>query len=179
MHAILNENLEKYLEGRLPESLRAALDRHLTQCAGCRETLDEVMECSQMLKLLAATEDGPEPAPGFAIKVLQGIEAAKPARSWVFGWLPSPMVRQMAMASVMLAALLTGYVFTLQTTIAGPVQVAVDDETVAPSGIATHVHHQKGGYCEWCWHQSRFEISQVDSDQAREATLAAVIEPHE
>ena len=78
MHTILSDHLERYLEGRLPAGVQSSVDNHLAECHSCQAELDEAMESSKLLRLLAVGEDDatPEPLPGFSLKVMQGIEAA-------------------------------------------------------------------------------------------------------
>src|SRR5437879_6276039 len=105
MHNILSDNLEKYLEGRLPAALETSVESHLTACPSCREVRDQAMESRQLLSLFAVTSDdpAPEPALGFAIKVMAGIATAKRPSLWsgVFDFSAFPMMRQLAVASLM------------------------------------------------------------------------------
>ena len=91
MHTILNQNLEKYLEGRLSADVQASLDAHMSECSSCRIELDEMLESHQLLSVFAVTEDDPalEPTPGFSIKVMQSIEAAGPPTPWWSSWWPA------------------------------------------------------------------------------------------
>jgi anti-sigma factor RsiW len=191
MHTILNQNLEKYLEGRLPADLQDSLDNHLAECSSCQETLSEAMESSQLLKLLAVTEADPAPEPmsGFALKVLAGLPAARPASQSVSFWstirLGFPgmaLIRQMALAAVMLLVLAGGYAFTLQSTQASTTAGLLFDMPVehdAPALItgseATGVF---GHSCLRCWQSSESVTPQTVSatDHAnREQTMTALL----
>jgi anti-sigma factor RsiW len=169
MHTILNQNLEKYLEGRLPADLQNSLDQHLAECNSCQETLNEAMESSQLLKLLAVTEadPAPEPMPGFALKVLAGLPAAQPASSPVaaatipfwstirLGFPGMALIRQMAFAAVMLLVLAGGYAFTLQSTQASTTAGLLFDMPVehdAPALITgSEATGNFGHSCLSCW----------------------------
>jgi anti-sigma factor RsiW len=193
MHTILNQNLEKYLEGRLPADLRDSLDNHLAECSSCQETLSEAMESGQLLKLLAVTEadPAPEPMPGFALKVLEGIQAgppfaARPASFWStirLGFPGMSMIRQLAMAAVMLLVLAGGYAFTLQSTQASTTAGLLFDMPVehdAPALItgseATGVF---GHSCLRCWQSSESAITpqtvSATEHANREQTMTALL----
>jgi anti-sigma factor RsiW len=193
MHTILNQNLEKYLEGRLPADLRNSLDKHLTECSSCQKTLSEAMESSQLLRVLTVTEadPAPEPMPGFALKVLEGISVARqPATSPVSFWstirLGFPgmsLIRQMALAAVMLLVLAGGYAFTLQSTQASTTAGLLFDMPVehdAPALItgseATGVF---GHSCLRCWQNSESQVTpesvSATEHANREQTMAALL----
>jgi hypothetical protein len=129
------------------------------------------------LSLLAVTEDDPavEPAPGFAIKVLASIEAAhRPVPWWSL-----PVVRQLALAALMLAMLSSGYLFTLKSTEASATaELLVDMPTMrqAPAAVFSH-HHTPGdkGICLACWKSSRVSTASSTNNDVREVALASLI----
>jgi hypothetical protein len=191
MHTILNQNLEKYLEGRLPADLQDSLDKHLAECNSCQETLSDAMESSHLLKLLAVTEadPAPEPMPGFALKVLAGLPSAQPSTPKVSFWstirmgFPGmSMMRQMALAAVMLVLLASGYAFTLQSTQASTTAGLLFDMPVehdAPAMItgseATGVF---GHSCLSCWRNAESapttESMSATEHANREQTMSAL-----
>jgi hypothetical protein len=197
MHTILNQNMEKYLEGRLSADLQAPLDNHLAECSSCREALSEAMESSQLLKLLAVTEadPAPEPLPGFALKVLEGIQsgsqrATRPASFWNtisdsirLGFPGIPMIRQMAMAAVMLLVLASGYVFTLQSTQASTTAGLLFDMPVEHDAPALITGSEATGIfghsCLRCWQSSESELTPqsvtATENANREQTMAALL----
>jgi predicted anti-sigma-YlaC factor YlaD len=193
MHTILNQNLERYLEGRLPVDLQSSLDSHLEQCSSCQEVLNEAMESSRLLKVFALTEadPAPEPMPGFALKVLQGIETGhQPARQSASFWstirqgFPGlPMIRQLAMAAVMLLVLAGGYVFTLQTSEASTTAGLLFDMPVehdAPALITgSEATGAFGHSCLRCWQSSESAVTpesvSANEHANREQTMTALL----
>jgi len=194
MHTILNQNLEKYLEGRLPAGLQESLDNHLAECRSCQEALSEAMESSQLLKVLAIPEadSAPEPMPGFALNVLEGIQSGRRAETrtvsfWGtirLGFPGMSLIRQMALAAVMLVVLAGGYAFSLQSTQASTTAGLLFDmpvEREAPALItgseATGVF---GHSCLRCWQTSESSPVMAESVSAtehanREQAMAATL----
>jgi anti-sigma factor RsiW len=178
MHTILNQNLEQYLEGRLPAELQATVDTHLTECKSCQAELDEMFESRDMLKLLAVSEDDPalEPAPGFAVKVLANIEATGRTAPW---WAFFPKVRELAVAGALLALLASGYGFTLHASAPSTTaQLLVDWPAYreAPAQLFAHHHdaNQKG-MCMQCWQESKKTSAISHNDGTREAAFATLV----
>ena len=187
MHTILNQNLEKYLEGRLSADVQASLDAHMSECSSCRTELDEMLESHQLLSVFAVTEDDPalEPTPGFSIKVLQSIDAAgRPAPWWMAFPQSLQMFRQVALAAVLLVVLASGYVLTLQTTSASTTaELLVDMPSYrqAPAALFTH-QHTGGGHgtdkdriCLQCWKSSKMAAASSDNHDVREVALASLV----
>ena len=183
MHAILNDHMEKYLEGRLPADIQASFDSHLEECHSCRETLSEAMESSQLLKLLAAGADdpAPEPTPSFAVKVMQGIEGARPVPFWLgWGW-SIPMLRQLAVAAAMLLVLAGGYALTLQATTESTTAQLLFDMPVEHEAplLAAHKHVTFDDTCLKCWKHAQAQAKVVttgsDSHANREQAMAALV----
>jgi anti-sigma factor RsiW len=191
MHTILDQNLEKYLEGRLPADLRASLDNHLADCSSCREELSDAMECRQLLKLLAVTEadPAPEPMPGFALKVIAGLPAGPQLASrpsfWStirLGFPGMSLIRQLALAAVMLVVLAGGYAFTLQTTQASTTAGLLFDMPVehdAPALITgSEAMGVSGHSCLRCWQNSDAvtpESASATEHANREQTMTALL----
>ena len=196
MHTILNQNLEKYLEGRLPADLQESLDKHLAECSSCQTTLSDAMETRQLLKLLAVTEadPAPEPMPGFALKVLAGLPAAQASAPAVSFWgtirLGFPgmaLIRQMALATVALLVLAGGYAFTLQSTQASTTAGLLFDMPVeheAPALITgSEATGAFGHSCLRCWQNAESPSSAAVTPQSvnatehanREQTMSALI----
>jgi anti-sigma factor RsiW len=178
MHTILSDNLEKHLEGRLPAVIQASLDAHLAECSACQTELNEMLDSRQMLSLLAVTENDPalEPMPGFAVKVMAGIESARKPAPWYVSF---PLLRPLALAAMMLAVLSSGYLFTLKSTEASATaELLVDMPTTrqAPAAVFTH-HHQAGekGICLACWKSSRVTTASTNNNDVREVAMASLI----
>jgi hypothetical protein len=140
-----------------------------------------MLDSRQMLSLLAVTGNDPalEPAPGFALKVMAGIEfARRPETGWL-AILHFPMVRQLALAALMLAVLSSGYAFTLKSTEAGATaELMVDLPTYrqAPAAVFSHHHHTGDhGICLDCWKSSRVSTASSTNNDTREVALASLI----
>lgn len=121
MHSILTDNLESYLEGRLPQAVERSLEDHLAGCAACREAADEARQASRWLRALAST-DAPQPSQGFYLKVRDGIESARGFSLW---GLLFPAFRQLAFVTLMLVVLLATYYLSLSSTEYGATPILV------------------------------------------------------
>lgn len=180
MHNILSDNLEKYLEGRLPAALEASLDSHLAECHGCRESLNEAMESHQLLNLFAVTSEdpAPEPAPGFAIKVMQGIADTKRPSIWsmLFTLPDFPIMRQLTVAALMLLVLTGGYAYALRATTASPTaEMLVDWSSVREAPASGFAHqHKTGDMCLRCWKSSSVQVADSTNNDVREVALATL-----
>ncbi|GEM_PF-4879862 len=198
MHTILNDNLEKYLEGRLSAQLQDSLDKHLTECSSCQEVVNDAMESSRLLRVLAVTEadPAPEPVPGFALKVIEGLPAGQPALAaagapasfWSsLGFLGltssyQTAIRQVAVAAVMLAVLAGGYAFSLQSSEASATAGLLFDMPVEHDAPALITGSEATGLfghsCLRCWQNSETPApaSESATDHAnREQTMAALL----
>lgn len=169
MHAIVQNHLEKMLENRLPQELRRQIEEHLTGCADCRAAYAEALETSRLLKLLAS-EDAPEPAPGFSIQVMQNIQEARASQRWFY----FPALRELGFATAMFLLLLGGYYMTVQATdrtASASAEVLLDmpaDRAVPV--LAAHQQHDPGAQnCPQCWQrkQGATQVAQVGDDHAR------------
>jgi anti-sigma factor RsiW len=84
-----------YLDGRLKESERLEMEKHLELCAGCRLRVTEFRAVSGLLDELPMIE----PSPAFDARV-HALVAAEPAKqSWWAWMIPAPRV---ALAASML-----------------------------------------------------------------------------
>lgn len=84
-----------YVDGRLNESERAEVQKHLDGCAACRVRAAEFSSVSELLDELPVIE----PSPAFDVRVRARI-AAEPVRQSWWAWLrPSPRI---ALAASML-----------------------------------------------------------------------------
>lgn len=178
MHEIVQNHLEKMLENRLPQQLRQQVEDHLTGCADCRTAYAEALETSRLLKLLAS-EEVPEPAPGFSIKVMQNIQETRAARRW-FSF---PALRELGFATAMFLLLLGGYYVTVQATgrtTSAEVLLDMPAPREAPV-LAAHQHHDPAAQmCELCWQQKQGATTQVatqvaDDHARREIVIASLV----
>src|SRR5262245_4282973 len=84
-----------YMDGRLNESERAQVQRHLDACAVCRVRATEFSSVNDLLDELPMIE----PSPAFDVRVRARIAAEPEKQSW-WAWLrPSPRI---ALASSLL-----------------------------------------------------------------------------
>jgi anti-sigma factor RsiW len=129
MHQPIRKNLEEYLKGSLSE-IPVEFHQHLGECGSCAGELRRLEEQSQLLRSLhSATEALPRP--GFYARVMERIEAQRPASVWSV-FLDRKFGFRLAVASGMLAALLGGYLVTSEP--AGPeIGTAPAVATAAPS----------------------------------------------
>ena len=104
MHEPLLDGLEDYLDGKGPT---AKVERHLAECASCREELAAMQTHSAMFRALRVPPT--DLAPGFYARVLNRIESeGKPSLWALFG--DSLFAKRLAYASVT-ALVLLGTVF--------------------------------------------------------------------
>ena len=172
MHAIVQDHLEKMLENRLPQDLRKQIEGHLTACADCRAAYEEAQETSRLLKLLASDE-APEPMPGFSIKVMRNIQEARATRSWFY----FPALREMGFATAMFLLLLGGYYATVRATDQTPsAEVLLDmpAQQAAPV-LAAHRHDDPAAQmCKQCWQKKQGTIQVADDHARREQVIASL-----
>jgi hypothetical protein len=83
-HQNLKDWLEEYVELRLSPEIAQDFEQHLAICPECQEQL-KVIRLTQGIVRASRLDEGPEPAPGFAKNVLQGIEQQREA---YFLWSP-------------------------------------------------------------------------------------------
>ena len=100
----VERSLTRYADGELSAREAQRVDRHLTSCARCRATLDEIRFAASLVRQLGAVTAPPS--------VWTGIEAGltKPERQ---GWLLPPVaLRWAAACAVMVAAAAGAYWWT-------------------------------------------------------------------
>jgi anti-sigma factor RsiW len=113
----MESRILRYLDGRLKESERLDVEKHLAACAACHLRVTEFRAVSELLDELPVIE----PSPAFDARV-HALVAAEPQKESWWAWLRvSPRVA-FAASLLLLAALWLGYT-------SRPVQVAeqVDD----------------------------------------------------
>ncbi len=104
MHRVIQDHLEQVLA----ESHVQACDAHLDQCGECRGEVEAMRKQARLLRELKAEA---EPKPGFYARLMERIEAQRPASIWsVFS--DSPFGRRIAVASMALALLAGVYLVT-------------------------------------------------------------------
>jgi hypothetical protein len=93
-----------YVDGRLKESERADVEKHLTSCAVCRVRANEFRSVNELLGELPMIE----PSPAFDVRVRARV-AAEPVKQnwWAWMW-PSPRIAFVA-SMLVLAMIWVGY----------------------------------------------------------------------
>lgn len=169
MHGIVQNHLEKMLENRLPQELRMQIEDHLTGCADCRASYADALETSRLLKLLAS-DDAPEPAPGFSIKVMQNIQESRASQRWFY----FPALRELGFATAAFLLLLGGYYVTVQATDrTTSAEVLLDMSSAQAPVLAAHRHDPAAEMCKQCWQkkQGAAQVAQVADDHARRESV--------
>lgn len=106
MHEPLLDGLEDYLDGKGPTM---EVERHLAECASCREELASMQAHSALLRALRDPAESAEPTAGFYARVMNRIESeGKPSLWTLFG--ESLFAKRLGYASMTLLVLL-GTVF--------------------------------------------------------------------
>jgi anti-sigma factor RsiW len=106
-----------YVDGRLKESERPDVEKHLAACAPCRLQVEEFRAVSSLLEELPVIE----PSPAFDARV-RALVAAEPVKTNWWAWLRVPPRVAFAASALLVASLVFGY----RSRIAEPV-VHVDD----------------------------------------------------
>jgi anti-sigma factor RsiW len=104
MHAVIIDDLERYLSGHLPPSALGRFQAHLGACGECRRQVDEIRESADLLRSLKPA--GPvEPPPSFVAQVMQTV-ALRPARSFWSDFGDFAFGRRVVFASLLTLAVL-------------------------------------------------------------------------
>jgi anti-sigma factor RsiW len=106
-----------YVDGRLKESERPDVEKHLAACPLCRLRVEEFRAVSSLLEELPVIE----PSPAFDARV-RALVAAEPVKTNWWAWLRVPPRVAFAASALLVASLVFGY----RSRIAEPV-VHVDD----------------------------------------------------
>ena len=105
-----------YVDGRLKESERLEVEKHLAACAACRLRVNEFRAVSSLLDELPVIE----PSPAFDLRVHARVAAVPVKQSWWASFLPAPRIA-IAAAALVLATVWVG------TRPNNPPQIAQDD----------------------------------------------------
>jgi anti-sigma factor RsiW len=105
-----------YVDGRLKESERLEVEKHLATCAACRLRVNEFRAVSSLLDELPMIE----PSPAFDLRVHARVAALPVKPSWWAWFMPAPRVA-IAAAMLLLATVWVG------TRSNNPPQIAQDD----------------------------------------------------
>ena len=114
MHRLVQENLEEILKGGSSKGHAGdhPASRHLAECAECREEVAAMGEHSALLRRWRDAGGG-EPRAGFYARVLERIETQGPGSIWNL-FFDSLFGRRLALASLALAVLLSGYLISTE-----------------------------------------------------------------
>jgi anti-sigma factor RsiW len=104
-------NLEEYLAGTLAPAELRNCEAHLSTCAMCREELRTMQEFTGLLGTLRADQAEWNLSPGFTARVMQDVTRRKPAPA-LASVFALAFGRRLAFASLMVVALLGGYLVT-------------------------------------------------------------------
>jgi anti-sigma factor RsiW len=83
MHAVIIDDLERYLSGHLPPSAVGRFEAHLATCGECRREVDEVQESTGLLALLKPA-GAVDPPPGFVAQVMQSVAEQPTPSFWSY-----------------------------------------------------------------------------------------------
>lgn len=92
-----------YVDGRLKESERLEVEKHLATCAACRLRVNEFRAVGSLLDELPVIE----PSPAFDLRVHARVAALPVKQSWWAAFLPAPRVA-IAAAALVLATVWVG-----------------------------------------------------------------------
>jgi len=134
MHAVTLESLEEYLAGTLEPAELREIEAHLSSCAACREEVQGMRQVSSLFGTLRPESEPWAVGPAFALKVMQQVER-RPAPVFAgFFALSAPFGRRLALASLLMLAVLGGYLVSHETgTPAGPSPEAILAQQNAPA----------------------------------------------
>jgi anti-sigma factor RsiW len=93
-----------YVDGRLKESERPDVEKHLAACAPCRLRVEEFRAVSGLLDELPVIE----PSPAFDTRV-RALVAAEPVKTNWWAWLRVPPRVAFAASALLVASLIFGY----------------------------------------------------------------------
>ena len=120
MHGFIRDQLEDLLiaDPRRPQAPAKndnihEVERHLETCPECSSEFALIKAHSALLRTLRAPEQEPEPRAGFYARVMQRIEERTKDSIWSV-FVDSPFGKRLAFTSLAIAALLGGYVVTLE-----------------------------------------------------------------
>lgn len=138
MHELVRNQLEELLSGRLTGHARQSVEEHLSACAPCRETLQDMRQHSRTLASLRAPA-ALDPSPGFYSRVLQSIEEQSRPSFW--NLLLDPMFgRRLVYATLSLTVLLGALLLITQPEpvelAQSPVEVMAVSEKQPPAAAA-------------------------------------------
>jgi anti-sigma factor RsiW len=126
MHSVVIESLEEFLAGTLEPAERQAIDKHLSDCGQCREEV-QGMQAVSLLFGSFRNEETFEPAPGFYARVMQRVEASKPAPSFASLFaLDAVFGRKLVFSCLLTLGLLGGYLISRESSyMTGPTPEAM------------------------------------------------------
>lgn len=110
MHSLIQEHLEDLLSGSARADQPVEVQRHLDGCSECQSEVAVLRRHSELLQSLRSPAEL-EVRAGFYARVLDRIEAQRPASGWM-NLLESAFAFRIALASAVLALLMGTYIVT-------------------------------------------------------------------
>ncbi len=104
MHAVIIDDLERYLSGHLPPSALDRFEAHLATCGACRGEVDEIRDSTALLRALKPS-GAVDPPPSFVAQVMQTV-AETPAPSFWSSFGDFAFGRRVVFASLLTLAVL-------------------------------------------------------------------------
>jgi len=104
MHAVIIDDLERYLSGQLPPSALERFQAHLATCGECRREVEEVQESTGLLRSLKPL-GAVDPPPSFVARVIEAV-AGQPAPSFWSAFGDFAVGRRVVFASLLTLAVL-------------------------------------------------------------------------
>ena len=149
-----NLRLVAWIDGELPESEAAAVERHLPSCEDCRQSASAYEDASRGFSVYYAAATRPNPATGSLRRVPRWVAiAAAAAATIVVALLLLPRAQKQPPATPQLA------------TVTAPIVSQTDPEPVEPArsvklGAKRHVvHHRQPLHEDWAIAQPAIQIA--------------------
>jgi len=132
MHAVVVDSLEEYLSGTLEPAAERAVEQHLSTCAMCREEIRAIEGVSELF-VSFKTEEVVEPSPVFYASVMRQVSQQETPSFASFFSLDFAFARRLAFASLMILALMGGFLLSRETgNVNGPTPVTVMAQENSP-----------------------------------------------
>jgi len=124
---LCKENLEAYLEGRLPEDMKRSMRTHLEECSEC----NALFTSSVLIEKMVAGEREAEPNPFLHTRIMAKIGSMQetPVKQGIFSRVLQPALITMSLAAAIFAGLEAGSLFiTADTAYAVPEEMVYLDD---------------------------------------------------
>ena len=145
MHQLIKDDLEDILQGD-PRH-----DRHLAECALCRQAVDAMRNQGETVRSLRSTSP-PEPAPTFYARLMERIDTQRKPSFWA-AFVEPVFAKRIVFASLIFLVLFGGYL------------VSTEPDGQSPSG---------GPEAIFAGTQPQPTLAGTDQQQDRDAILATL-----